>query len=448
MRRLLALALAVGAMAWVRGATTGAADAALALGFALIGASVTGDALRRFNLPRVSGYLLFGLLVGPSLGNLITASMSDQLQVVTGLATTLIALIAGLTLSVERLGSRFAPIVRLTGATLAVAIVGLAAVGWLAWPWLPIAPDAIGAQRLVILALVVVIVVSFSPTMTAAVVADSGARGRLSDTVLAVVVLADLAILVLFSVSMLLARVVLATGEGGGTEILARLAWEIGGAVAFGVLIGVLFALYLRYIGREVTLVLLVVCAVLSRSARRSSSSRCWPPWRPASSSRTWRSRRATRCGRRCSAARRRCWWSSSWRSARPCASTLLRRLASPRWPCPSSASASSGSASPPASSRLGFRNASASTPGRGWCRRPGLRSGLPRWSLRNSPGGAPSCSFCSWPRLRFTSSSGRSCSGAAWPAPASSMRTRPALWSSCPTASPTSTASQTTAGS
>ncbi len=265
MRQLLALALAVGAMVSVRGTTTGSAATALALGFALMGASVTGDALRRFHLPRVTGYLLFGVVVGPSLGNLITESMSAQLQVVTGLATTLIALIAGLTLSVERLGSRFAAIVRVTVATLAVAIVGLSAVAWMVWPWLPIAPDAVGFQRLVMLALLVVIVVSFSPTMTAAVVADSGARGRLSDTVLAVVVLADLAILVLFSVSMLMARVVFGTGEGEGTEILARLAWEIGGAVAFGVLIGVLFALYLRYIGREITLVLLAVCAVLSQ---------------------------------------------------------------------------------------------------------------------------------------------------------------------------------------
>ena len=83
MRRLLALALAVGAMASVRDATTGAAATALALGFALMGASVTGDALRRFNLPRVTGYLLFGVVVGPSLGNLITESMTAQLQVVT-----------------------------------------------------------------------------------------------------------------------------------------------------------------------------------------------------------------------------------------------------------------------------------------------------------------------------------------------------------------------------
>jgi trehalose-6-phosphate synthase/Kef-type K+ transport system membrane component KefB len=269
MRRVLALGLAIGAMAAVRElrlqTTAGPAATALALGFALMGASVTGDALRRFRLPRLTGYLLFGVVVGPSLGNLITESMAAQLQLVTGIATTLIALIAGLTLSVERLGSRLGAITRMTAATVIVAAVGLSIATWIVWPWLPIAPDAVGPQRLVMLALLVVMVISFSPTMTAAVVTDSGARGRLSDTVLAMVVLADLVVLVLFAVSMQLARLVFETGEGQGVEVLARLAWEIGGAVAFGVLIGVLFALYLRYIGREITLALLAVCAVLSQ---------------------------------------------------------------------------------------------------------------------------------------------------------------------------------------
>ena len=58
MRRLLALALAIGAMVAVRElrlpATAGSAATALALGFALMGASVTGDALRRFHLPRLT----------------------------------------------------------------------------------------------------------------------------------------------------------------------------------------------------------------------------------------------------------------------------------------------------------------------------------------------------------------------------------------------------------
>ena len=39
----------------------GSAATALALGFALMGASIAGDALRRFHLPRLTGYLLFGV---------------------------------------------------------------------------------------------------------------------------------------------------------------------------------------------------------------------------------------------------------------------------------------------------------------------------------------------------------------------------------------------------
>jgi trehalose 6-phosphate synthase len=269
MRRLLAFALVVAAMAAVRalagGAVSGPAGLALTLGFALIGASVTGDALRRFQIPRVTGYLLFGILVGPSAGNLITSTMAGQLGVVTGIATTLIAFIAGLTLNVERLGTRVAAIGRTTAVTVGIALIGVCAVAWIAWPFLPIAPDAAGWQRVVMVALLGVMVVSFSPTMTAAVLAEAGARGRLSNTVLAIVVLADLIMLVLFSVAMQMARSVFATGAELSGDLLARLAWEIGGAVAFGVLVGSLFAFYLRYVGREVTLALLGVCAILSQ---------------------------------------------------------------------------------------------------------------------------------------------------------------------------------------
>ena len=146
-RRLAALALAVAAVLWVRRAgasgPVGSAGTALALGFTLLGAWVTGDCCRRLQLPRLTGYLLFGVLVGPYLGNVITEAMAAQLQVITGIATTLIALIAGLTLNIERLGRQLRAIGRLTAATLADRrCSGSASRAWFAWPWLPIAPDA------------------------------------------------------------------------------------------------------------------------------------------------------------------------------------------------------------------------------------------------------------------------------------------------------------------
>jgi trehalose 6-phosphate synthase len=267
--RLLAIALVIAAVVGVR--LIGASGAieppttALALGFTLILALVTGEFLRHFRLPRLSGYLLFGVLIGPYLGNVITGPMAGQLQTINGIATALIAFIAGLTLNFERIGRRIAGITRMLAATLGIAMLGLFAVAWLAWAWLPVAPEATGLAKIAMASLVVIIVISFSPTMTAAVISETGARGRLSDLVLAMVVLADLVVLVLFSLAMQLARGALSEGAGPNVSILVQLAWEIGGAAAFGCLVGALFALYLRYVAREVTLVLLGVCALLSQ---------------------------------------------------------------------------------------------------------------------------------------------------------------------------------------
>ena len=109
--RLLAVAFVVAAMIVIRRlAPVGSVDArgaALALGFTLIVALVTGEFLRRFRLPRLTGYLLFGLAIGPYLGNVITEAMARQLLAVNGIATTLIAFIAGLTLNFERLERRW-----------------------------------------------------------------------------------------------------------------------------------------------------------------------------------------------------------------------------------------------------------------------------------------------------------------------------------------------------
>jgi trehalose 6-phosphate synthase len=269
MTRLTAIALVVVAVFWVRrigpGGANEPATTALALGFILVVALVTGEFLRRFRLPRLSGYLLFGVLIGPYLGNVITEPMAGQLQIINSAATALIALIAGLTLNFERLGRRITGITRMLATTLGVAMLGLFAVAWLAWSWLPVAPEAAGMPKVAMVALFVIIVISFSPTMTAAVISETGARGRLSDLVLAIVVLSDLVVLVLFSLAMQLTRVALSTGTGTDVNMLVRLAWEIGGAAAFGCLVGALFALYLRYVAREVTLVLLGVCALLSQ---------------------------------------------------------------------------------------------------------------------------------------------------------------------------------------
>ena len=83
--------------------------------------------------------------------------------------------------------------------------------------------------------------------------------------VLAIVVLADLALIIVFSLAMQFVRWAAGAAEASDVSLLARLSWEIVGSIAFGAICGALFALYLRYVGREVTILLLALCLLLSQ---------------------------------------------------------------------------------------------------------------------------------------------------------------------------------------
>ena len=47
-------------------------------------------------------------------------------------------------------------------------------------------------------------------------------------------------------------------------SVLINAGWSVAGSIAFGALAGAVFTLYLRYVGREITLVFLALCAVLT----------------------------------------------------------------------------------------------------------------------------------------------------------------------------------------
>ena len=270
MRRLAALAVVL-ALAWWVGSLDAPEGAplrvtGLALGIALIAAYLAGGLLERLRLPKVTGYLLFGLVCGPYLLNIINRPMARELQLFNGLAVALIAFIAGLEINVARLRPRLHAITRLGVVILLTLYAVLFSVFWFAWPWLPIAPDAAPAARAALAFLLTAVVASFSPTVTIAVVAESRAAGIYTETALAIVILADLALILMFTAAMELVRF---TGGGAGHDVglLASASWEILGSLAFGAMLGALFSLYLRAIGREITLVLVGVCTLLSVAA-------------------------------------------------------------------------------------------------------------------------------------------------------------------------------------
>ena len=265
MARLLALAVTIGlvwyVVAGLEVVSPNPRFTALALGFSLIAAALSGALLERFGLPRVTGYLLFGMICGPYLLNIINRPMARELQLINGLAVVLIAFIAGLEMNIQRLRPRMRAMLQLGGISMLGLYAGLFVAFWLLWPWLGFGGEFTTLQKTAIVAILTTVIASYSPTVTIALITESRAAGPLSELTLAVVILADLLLILAFTLVMQLVRY--AFGGAGEVGLFVSLSWEIFGSFAFGATVGAIFAFYLRYVGKEVALALVAACVLI-----------------------------------------------------------------------------------------------------------------------------------------------------------------------------------------
>src|SRR5690625_1330357 len=72
-----------------------AQSATVAVGFLLLAAVVAGQVTSSLGLPRITGYIVLGLVVGPSVLGIVTEQHVAQLSLIDDIAISLIALSAG-----------------------------------------------------------------------------------------------------------------------------------------------------------------------------------------------------------------------------------------------------------------------------------------------------------------------------------------------------------------
>ena len=111
MARIAALAIVIALMGLALFASSDAvifADArsTMTFGFLLLAAYLIGDVLSRFKLPKITGYILAGILFGPHLLDFVSADTVRELKLIDDLALTFIAFAAGGELRLEGLRER------------------------------------------------------------------------------------------------------------------------------------------------------------------------------------------------------------------------------------------------------------------------------------------------------------------------------------------------------
>lgn len=197
-----------------------------------------GRLAKLVKLPNVTGYLVGGLIIGPSVLNLIPADAIAHMTIISDVALGFIAFSIGNEFKIsyfKRVGAT--PIViAVLESLLAVLFVvaGLLIAGF----ELPFAL-VLGS-----------IAAATAPAATIMVIKQYNARGRLTETLLSVVALDDASALIFFGICVAIANALNGGTASLGAALLSPLV-EIGGALVVGFALGCLMMLPLRWFKKD-----------------------------------------------------------------------------------------------------------------------------------------------------------------------------------------------------
>lgn len=261
MRRLLILALLLGGMSLILplGTTGMGSRTLLTFGFLILAAYTVGEIATSIRLPKIVGYLIAGVLFGPSVLGTVTETGAASLTVVSQLAIALIAFLAGAELQWGEVKERGVLLLKVMTVELLFTFVALTLLLYALHDLIPFLRDQPNVTVLAFALLFAAIAIVHSPAVTMALLTETGARGPVARTTLGVVLLADVAVVLLFSAVLAIARVLAPPGGEGGAVSMGMVVWEITGAILVGALLGLAVAAYLRFVGRELMLFAVLV---------------------------------------------------------------------------------------------------------------------------------------------------------------------------------------------
>lgn len=214
-----------------------------------------GRLLKLVKLPNVTGYLIAGLVLGPFVTKILSAEQVESLSVISNMALSFIAFTVGLSFKrsyFKRVG--MTPVViALLEALVAVFLVqgALIAAGF----------DV--AFSIVLGA----IAAATAPAATIMVIKQYGAKGPVTDTLMAVVAIDDAVALVAFGFAVSIAGVI--SGNGGGNIFLSILQplWQVFLSLLIGAVMGVLFKIPLMFFKKSGNRLIIIIGFVFMTSA-------------------------------------------------------------------------------------------------------------------------------------------------------------------------------------
>ena len=272
MRRIIILALLYAGVQLVLplGEVGRGSEALLTFGFLVLAAYTVGELTTFVGLPKIVGYLFAGIAFGPSALAAVSATAVGRLSPVSDLAIALIAFLAGAELRWSDLRATGPKLAKIMGVEMLFSVLGIAAVLIGVRQWVPFLTGISTPQLVAFVLLFTAIAIAHSPSVTVALLTETGARGPVAKSTLGIVLLSDVAVVLFFTLAQTIARSI-APSSGMATIASPLLVvWEIAGSLVVGAAVGYGVSLYLRFVHRELMLFTMLVTffgAALARVA-------------------------------------------------------------------------------------------------------------------------------------------------------------------------------------
>jgi len=213
-------------------------DSLVALGLVLVVGLVGGLLSRRLNLPSITGYVVVGLILGPTVSGIIDVDTAESLNVITSVCLGVIAYLIGTSLrtkTLRKLGKSITWITLLEaiGAFVTVAVV-------LALVSERLMPGYTMRETYIPFALVMAATAAATaPAAVLAIVREYRAKGPLTSTLLAVVALDDAIAVILFAGSIAVSGLLAGTAaEGSMVMVAVKPVLEIFVSIGVGCALG------------------------------------------------------------------------------------------------------------------------------------------------------------------------------------------------------------------
>jgi Kef-type K+ transport system membrane component KefB len=248
------------------------ARSTMTFGFLLLAAYLIGDVLSRLKLPKITGYILAGILFGPHLLDLVSEGTVRDLKLIDDLALTFIAFAAGGELRLEGLRERRKAIA-LTVLFLAVIVfLGVGSFVLAARSLLPFLDGKPAGHVLAVGLLMGTLAVARSPSSAIAIISECKARGPFTEMVLGVTVVMDVLVIIVFAAMASLSQVLVAPGGQMDFQLLVVMGLQLGGSILAGVILALVILLYMRYVRAELLVFILALAFMVTLFSRQFGS--------------------------------------------------------------------------------------------------------------------------------------------------------------------------------